>query len=121
MYASVDIKPKKPSVHHPKPVKEDDRVEYAAIAFQPKDAAEKSQAAAATAPKTKRYENAGMCVRCVYRIALFTNLLTAFLVPQVINLGRGIKGWPQTQAFCSRFCFAALEKNWKESLEGFHM
>ena len=64
MYASVDIKPKKPSAHHPKPVKQDDRVEYAAITFQPKDAAEKSQAAAATAPKTKRYENAGMSVRC---------------------------------------------------------
>ena len=66
MYASVDIKPKKPSVHHPKPVKQDDRVEYAAIAFQPKDAAIKSQAAAVTAPKTKRYENAGMCVHEVW-------------------------------------------------------
>ena len=64
MYASVDIKPKKPSAHHPKPVEPDDRVEYAAITFQPKDAAIKSQAAAATAPKTKRYENAGMSVRC---------------------------------------------------------
>ena len=65
MYASVDIKPKKPSAHRPKPVEQDDRVEYAAITFQPKDAAINSQAAAATAPKTKkRYENAGMCVRC---------------------------------------------------------
>ena len=60
MYASVDIKPKKRSAP-PKPVKEDDRVEYAAIAYQPKDAAKNSQAAAATAPKTKRYPNAGVC------------------------------------------------------------
>ena len=63
MYASVDIKPKKSSAP-PKPVKEDDRVEYAAIAYQPKDAAKNSQAAATTAPKTKRYPDAGMCVRC---------------------------------------------------------
>ena len=86
MYASVDIKPKKPSVYHPK---EDDRVEYAAIAYQPKDAAKKSQAAAAPAPKTKRYENAGMCVRCGYQVALFTNLPTTLSCATSDKLGWG--------------------------------
>jgi len=68
VYAEVNVKPKssaKPRV--PKPDKTDDRVEYAAIAYQPKDAAEKNPPV--VEPTSKRIalpDNPGMCVKCEY-------------------------------------------------------
>ena len=102
MYAQVDVKPKKPTARprDPKPPKEVAGVEYASIAYQPKDAAEKSQQAADTTPKpkkkVKKHVDAGMHVRSGDQVALFTGSLkpvASYLpVPKSgESLGRGYK------------------------------
>ena len=69
MYAEVNIKGKPSSRPRPsQPVKrDDDMVQYAAIDYQPKDAAEKSPPVVET--KSKRMmlpDNPGTCVKCGY-------------------------------------------------------
>lgn len=79
VYAEVNVKPKpsaKPRV--PKPDKTDDRVEYAAIAYQPKDAAEKSPPV--VEPTSRRMalpDNPGTCVKCEYRNSIIDHYMQA--------------------------------------------
>ena len=77
MYAQVDVKPKKKPTAHPrdpKPPQEVGGVEYASIAYQPEDAAVKSQQAADASPKpkkkkVKKHVDAGMHVRSGDQVA----------------------------------------------------
>ena len=66
MYAQVELKPKKRTARppDPNPPKQEPGVEYASIAYQPNDAAEKSQQAADRAQKKtkKKHPDAGMYV-----------------------------------------------------------
>ena len=73
MYAQVELKPKKRTARppDPNPPKQEPGVEYASIAYQPKDAAEKSQAAAEKSQEAadraqkktkKKHPDAGMYV-----------------------------------------------------------
>ena len=79
MYAQVDVKPKKKPTARPrdqKPPQEVLGVEYASIAYQPEDAAVKSQQAADASPKpkkkkVKKHVDAGMHVRSGDQVASF--------------------------------------------------
>ena len=77
MYAQVDVKPKKPTARprDQKPPQEVAGVEYASIAYQPEDAAVKSQQAADASPKpkkkVKKHVDAGMHVRSGDQVASF--------------------------------------------------
>lgn len=79
VYAEVNVKPKssaKPRV--PKPDKTDDMVEYAAIAYQPKDAAEKSPPVVEPASRRMALpDNPGTCVKCECRNSIIDHYMQA--------------------------------------------